>query len=170
MEYYREPIDVVLNALTSSENGLSQKDAPARLERYGHNELEAKKAVSPLFLFLGQFRNFIIYILLFAVAISLLAGEYIDAIVILIILLFNAFSVSYRNFVQKNLLRRSENSLHCKQLLFAMENSVSYLHVILFLVILLFFQKAQKFLLMLESSLQAALKLKKHRLLENQIR
>ncbi|MBI2449535.1 calcium-translocating P-type ATPase, SERCA-type [Candidatus Pacearchaeota archaeon] len=74
-----------------AENGLSNEEVEKRKSQYGLNELKAKKKINLIVLFFSQFRSFIIYILLFAVLISLISGEYIDSVVILVILLFNAF-------------------------------------------------------------------------------
>lgn len=92
MEYYRKSVEEVLKEFgVDSAKGLNPYEVEKRRAQYGLNELKAKKKINPLVLFFNQFRNFIIYILLFAVAISLLTGEYIDSVVILAILLFNAF-------------------------------------------------------------------------------
>ncbi|MCK5405621.1 MAG: HAD-IC family P-type ATPase, partial [Desulfobulbaceae bacterium] len=90
MDYYREPVETVLSSLKTSKNGLSSEEATKRITKFGHNTLETKSSVNPLLIFLNQFKSFIIYILLFAVAFSLLIGEYVDSIIILIILLANA--------------------------------------------------------------------------------
>ncbi len=70
--------------------GLDQQDAQRRLERYGYNELESAQAASPLTLFLGQFRNVLIMVLLAAAGLSAMVGEIIDAMIILIIVFFSA--------------------------------------------------------------------------------
>ncbi|MFC2136229.1 cation-translocating P-type ATPase [Bacteroidota bacterium] len=91
MEFYNQESKDVLKELdVKLENGLTEAEAEARRKEKGPNELKSKKRTSPIILFLNQFRSFIIYILLFAVVISLISGEYIDSIVILIILFFNA--------------------------------------------------------------------------------
>ncbi len=76
--------------LGTSRAGLSSEEAARRLAEYGYNELQTKSTIHPLLIFLSQFKSFIIYILLFAVAFSLLIGEYVDSVIILIILLANA--------------------------------------------------------------------------------
>lgn len=75
---------------SSSQKGISSVVAKKRLAQYGLNELKAAKKRSPILIFLSQFNSFFIYILLFAVVISIISGEAVDAIVILTILLFNA--------------------------------------------------------------------------------
>jgi Ca2+-transporting ATPase len=76
--------------LGTSPVGLSPEEAARRLARDGYNELQTKSRINPLAIFLNQFKSFIIYILLFAVAFSLVIGEYIDSTIIMIILLVNA--------------------------------------------------------------------------------
>jgi Ca2+-transporting ATPase len=75
-----------LRLLGSSPQGLSRGEAERRLSEYGRNEI-AERRVSPLAMFLGQFRSFLVYILLAATAISLLLGEVLDAALILAIIL-----------------------------------------------------------------------------------
>lgn len=70
--------------------GLSAAEAAARLERHGLNELAHEERASPLRMFLGQFANVLIVILLAAVALSAAVGEVVDAAIILVIVLFCA--------------------------------------------------------------------------------
>jgi Ca2+-transporting ATPase len=89
----------VLASLDSKRDGLSQGEAQHRLEQFGHNELAAGEKVSPWKLFLEQFKNFLIIILLVAVVLSAIMGEMADAIVIFAIILFAAglgFMQEYR--------------------------------------------------------------------------
>jgi Ca2+-transporting ATPase len=66
---------------------------------YGYNELRQEKGVSPLALFLNQFKNLLIVILLVATVLSAVVGEHFDAALIFIIVIFCAilgFSQEYR--------------------------------------------------------------------------
>jgi Ca2+-transporting ATPase len=76
----------VLRLLGSSPRGLSRSEVERRLSEYGRNEI-AERRVSALAMFLGQFKSFLIYILLAATVISLLLGEVLDAVLILAIIL-----------------------------------------------------------------------------------
>lgn len=80
----------ILNNFQTSKEGLTSKEAEERLAKYGNNELKKKKAISPLMIFLRQFNSILVWILMAAVLISIMLGERIDAIVIAIILIFNA--------------------------------------------------------------------------------
>ncbi|MHB9073046.1 MAG: cation-translocating P-type ATPase [Desulfobaccales bacterium] len=77
----------VLKALETGLPGLSDTASQERLELYGPNELAAGKKVSAIRIFLHQFANILILILLLAAAISLALGERLDAWVILVIVL-----------------------------------------------------------------------------------
>ena len=90
MHYSQQSAEEVLGSLQSRSAGLNQDEVRERLLQYGPNVLESAKAINPLLLFLEQFKSFIIYILLFAVVFSSLIGEYVDSILILVILLANA--------------------------------------------------------------------------------
>ena len=70
-------------------DGLDTQQAAARLEKFGYNEVTSKK--TPKWqIFLRQFNNVIVYILLVAVALTLLMRHYSDAIVIGLVVIINA--------------------------------------------------------------------------------
>lgn len=96
MEYYQQPIETVYEELSTSEDGLSGQEAQQRLEKHGPNELKAETRINKLKLFLVQFKSFIIYIMLFAVVLSVILQEYPDAIVIAMILIANALIGYYQ--------------------------------------------------------------------------
>jgi Ca2+-transporting ATPase len=85
-------------------DGLTSEEAERRLRKYGPNQLEKKKGISPIKIFLYQFNDFITWILIVATLISGLMGEKADAITILIIIIMNAIL----GFVQEY---RTEKSL-----------------------------------------------------------
>jgi len=70
--------------------GLSGREAKDRLVFHGPNELEVEKPPSPFRIFLRQFKNALIIILLLAALFSLLAGESFDAQLILLIVFLSA--------------------------------------------------------------------------------
>lgn len=69
--------------------GLSTNEIEDRLKEYGLNELQSKKRVSPIKIFLLQFNDLIIWILMVATLISGFMGDKADAITILIIIVMN---------------------------------------------------------------------------------
>jgi len=110
---HSEIVDKVVEAFgTSIEKGLSEIEAQSRLEKYGKNELVKEKGKTALQIFIGQFKSFLVYLLIFAIAISVVIGmweasqpgaeewsaEYTDAIVILSILIVNAILGFYQEY------------------------------------------------------------------------
>jgi len=71
-----------LQALCSDWHGLDHNEARRRLERYGPNILEEEAQTTPVRIFLEQFKNFLILILMAAVVVSGAIGEIFDAGVI----------------------------------------------------------------------------------------
>ncbi|HEY4672839.1 MAG TPA: HAD-IC family P-type ATPase, partial [Nitrososphaerales archaeon] len=92
----------ILNA--DKDLGLSEEEAKSRLATYGANELVAQKKTSAVQIFVKQFKNLLLAILLGATVISAALGETVDAIVIGIIVVF----VVILGFVQEY---RAESTL-----------------------------------------------------------
>ncbi|MCF0149096.1 MAG: calcium-translocating P-type ATPase, SERCA-type [Clostridium sp.] len=84
--------------------GLTTKEAEKRQKNYGLNEISHKKKSSPIVIFLSQFNDFIVWVLIAATIISGLMGDMADSITILIIVVVNAIM----GFVQEY---RTEKSL-----------------------------------------------------------
>lgn len=70
--------------------GLTTNQAKERLRKDGENQLAAPKRVHPMGIFLGQFRDVMVLILLAATAVSAFLGELTDAVTIILIVLLNA--------------------------------------------------------------------------------
>lgn len=95
MKYYSESKETVLNQLSTSENGLSQKKAEVRLQESGKNRLKEAPGQSLVRRFLKELADPMIIILLAAAAISgvlaVVQGEsFADVIIILIVVIINA--------------------------------------------------------------------------------
>ncbi|MEM2918748.1 MAG: calcium-translocating P-type ATPase, PMCA-type [Candidatus Altiarchaeota archaeon] len=97
----------VFSKLDSSENGLTEKEAKKRLENFGLNELKEAKKISPLEIFIGQFKSVVVWILIIATIISAFLGEYIDAIVILVIIIL----IAVLGFIQEYRAEKSIEAL-----------------------------------------------------------
>jgi len=89
-EWHALSAEEALGKLGSSRAGLSGSEAERRLAEHGPNELREKPGKSPLSMFIDQFRQFLVIILILAVAISAALGEWLDAGAILIIVILNA--------------------------------------------------------------------------------
>jgi len=72
----------VLAALNSGQKGLGVEDAARRLAENGPNQLKSPTRPSPLKIFLGKFKDYMVLVLIFAALISYIAGETTNAYVI----------------------------------------------------------------------------------------
>ncbi|GAJ24562.1 unnamed protein product, partial [marine sediment metagenome] len=88
--YYALSINEVLKQLNTSKEGLSQKEVEERLKKYGYNELKKEKKLTPFIIFISQFKNALLILLIFAGVLSLFLGEKLESIAIFGILLLNA--------------------------------------------------------------------------------
>lgn len=88
IKWYNLGINETISALNSSVHGLTSDEARRRLKEFGPNELIEKKKRSPWLLLVGQFKNFLIIMLLVAIILSAILGEVIDASVIFIVVVF----------------------------------------------------------------------------------
>lgn len=70
--------------------GLSSEEAAGRLAKYGPNQLREKEGYSALRIFLEQFKNFIIWVLVGAAVVSGFLKEWVDAAAIIAIVVLNA--------------------------------------------------------------------------------
>jgi len=86
----REVADVLLELGVDPLRGLAPEEARRRLAQSGPNELRQQKRVSPLALFANQFKSVLIIILIVATVLSAFVGEYADALIILVIVIFCA--------------------------------------------------------------------------------
>lgn len=89
-KYWSMPAEDVLKNLNSTPAGLTSNEAALRLKKHGENVIKKKKQDTQLMLFLNQFRNPIIIILIVATAISGVTGELTDALIIATIILASA--------------------------------------------------------------------------------
>lgn len=90
MWFSKSTEEVLKEINVNPSQGLTDEEAKARLLKYGANKLTGKKKKSILQLFFTQLQEWLIYILFAAVIITLLMGEYIDAIIIILVIITNA--------------------------------------------------------------------------------
>jgi Ca2+-transporting ATPase len=89
MWHTRDAADVV-KALKTTKDGLSPTEAEKRLLEYGYNELKKRKKRGILSIFIDQFKDLLILVLLAATIISFFLGETMDGYIILVIVVVNA--------------------------------------------------------------------------------
>lgn len=97
MEWYRQSKEDSLSTLdTSVDSGLTSDEVLSRLEKYGTNELKEERKKGFLSKVIAQFSDFLVLILIGAAIISFAVGESKDAIVIIAIVIVNAFLGIYQ--------------------------------------------------------------------------
>lgn len=88
--YFNETIEEVIATVEGNKNGLSSPQVQARLERDGKNELESEEKESVFKIFLKQFADLLVIVLICASIISMAVGEVESALVILVVITMNA--------------------------------------------------------------------------------
>ncbi|WP_019850309.1 cation-translocating P-type ATPase [Desulfitobacterium sp. PCE1] len=78
--------------------GLSSQEVQTRLEKYGANKLKGKPKKSLIALFFAQLKDMLIYVLIGAALITLFIGEYVDSIIILLVVVLNAVIGVFQEF------------------------------------------------------------------------
>ncbi|HEQ78768.1 MAG TPA: ATPase, partial [Euryarchaeota archaeon] len=93
---YSKSISQVESELDTSSKGLTPDESKKRLETHGYNQLLEKKKRSKLSMFIDQFKDTLVVVLIIAAFISVVIAivehshDWVDAIVIMIIVVFNA--------------------------------------------------------------------------------
>jgi Ca2+-transporting ATPase len=101
-------IEDIFSKLGSGSGGLSKKEALDRMNKFGPNELQAVKRISPWVLLFSQIKNVLIIILLFATVISFFLGHGVESITIFVIVSFAVLL----GFVQEYRAERAISALH----------------------------------------------------------
>ncbi|HEY4485644.1 MAG TPA: cation-translocating P-type ATPase [Nitrospiria bacterium] len=89
-DWHRLSAEEALKRLESSPEGLTGTEAETRLRKYGSNTLKEKKKKTVFAIFLDQFRDFMILVLIAAAVISGIIGDVTDTIAIVVIVVLNA--------------------------------------------------------------------------------
>ncbi|WP_245804155.1 cation-translocating P-type ATPase [Chryseolinea serpens] len=98
MNWWQSSLQDIFKNLSTSQQGLTDDSAKSRLTEVGPNELIEKKRKPPLTIFLNQFKDFMIVVLLAAAVIAGIAGDLTDTLIIAVIVVLNAIV----GFVQEN--------------------------------------------------------------------
>ncbi|CAH1706083.1 Calcium-transporting ATPase 1 [Lactobacillus delbrueckii subsp. delbrueckii] len=89
-DFYLQSKDEVLKEFKASPNGLSSDEAKERLAKYGENALVEGKKKTVFQVFLDQFKDLMVIILIIAALISAFTGDAESTIVIIAVLILNA--------------------------------------------------------------------------------
>lgn len=94
--FYNKNIDELENELQTSNKGLTNEEVNIRQQKYGKNILPKKESDSIFKIFFDEFKDPMLILLLFAILASLIAGEVVDAIAILFIVLIDTVMGAYQ--------------------------------------------------------------------------
>ena len=94
-KYYNKKVEELYKELNTNINGLSEEEAKKRLQEYGENKLTERKKKSNFVVFISQFNDLMIILLIFASVFSAVISyiqkeSYADTIIILVIVVINA--------------------------------------------------------------------------------
>ena len=148
--------DVIKTLKTNEKNGLSSAEAKKRLEKYGKNRLHEPKKPSLFAKFIAQFSDFMVLILLAAAGVSFVTaiiegtGDFIDPIMILLIVVINAVT----GVIQENRAEKAIEALkgyphHTQRLFVTVKKKVfyqrrSFREIFLYLKLAIFFAVTQE--------------------------
>ena len=107
IDWHKKTIEEVFAELGSGPAGLGAGEAALRLEKYGPNSLKEKPKRSALAMFLDQFKDFMILVLIAAAVISGAIGEVLDTVIILAIVFLNAVM----GFIQEHRAQKAMEAL-----------------------------------------------------------
>src|SRR6476660_6190200 len=105
--YSMSATEVVQRLATDGKNGLNAAEAARRLQKYGRNQLPEGKKSGPLARFLSQFNNILVYVLLGAGFTKLMLNLWIDAAIILGVVIINGLL----GFVQEGKAEKALDSI-----------------------------------------------------------
>ena len=100
--FWSKEVNEIAQRVNSSINGLSEKDAQEILRSVGPNRIQSKERVTPFGLFLNQFKSPIVLILIFATVISAFLQDWVDAVIILLIVTGSALLSFYQEYNANN--------------------------------------------------------------------
>lgn len=96
--FWSKPIETVVQSVNSSMDGLNALAAQEMLRRIGPNVIHTREKVTPLRLFLNQFKSPIVLILVAATVISAFLQDWTDAIIILMIVMGSTLLSFFQEF------------------------------------------------------------------------
>jgi P-type Mg2+ transporter len=100
--FWSKQVPEVAQSVNSSVSGLSEQDAQETLKRVGPNLIHSREKITPLGLFLNQFKSPIVLILIFATVISAFLQDWADAVIILLIVMGSALLSFFQEYNANN--------------------------------------------------------------------
>lgn len=112
--YWSRPADELLRALNTTRKGLSIDEAGKRLDRHGLNTLTAGKPDKLLTLFFNRFRNPLLIILVFAASIAIILRDWVNASIVLVIVILSALLSTIQEFRASNAVEKLRQRVSTK--------------------------------------------------------
>ena len=94
--YYSVSVDDLLKELNTSLDGIKSSEVNDRIEKYGSNKMPDNNKHSLLKIIVGELLDPIVLLLFGAIVVSILVGEYIDAIAIFVIIIIDLIIGTYQ--------------------------------------------------------------------------
>ncbi|MBQ6477031.1 MAG: HAD-IC family P-type ATPase [Bacilli bacterium] len=105
MNYYSISDDKLFDTLNTSSNGIKSSEVEKRIEKYGSNKLPDNNDYSLLKIIISELIDPIVLLLFMAIIISLIVGEYVDAIAIFVIVLVDLILGTYQEAKANNTIK-----------------------------------------------------------------
>lgn len=112
--YWSLAPEQLLSALHASRNGLQTADAEQRLQQYGLNTIRAQQQATALRLLLSQFKSPLVLILIFAAIVSGIVGEWVDASIVLAIVLGSTILGFVQEYTASNAVEKLRSQVTIK--------------------------------------------------------
>ena len=112
--YWSLAPDQLLSALHASRNGLQPTDAEQRLKQYGLNTIRAQQQATALRLLLSQFKSPLVLILIFAAIVSGIVGEWVDASIVIAIVLGSTILGFVQEYTASNAVEKLRSQVTIK--------------------------------------------------------
>ena len=112
--YWSLAPDQLFSALHTSSNGLQPADAEQRLKEYRPNTIGAQQHATALRLLLGQFKSVLVLILIFAAIVSGIVGEWVDASIVLAIVLGSTILGFVQEYAASNAVEKLRSQVTIK--------------------------------------------------------
>ena len=109
--YYNKDVQEVLKEFSTGPEGLSDEAVLKSRETYGENKLYEKKKKSVFRIFLEQFKDLLVIILIIAAIISMSTGNVESTVVIIAVLILNAILGTVQYCQSRKIVRESEKPL-----------------------------------------------------------
>ncbi len=112
--YWSIAPEQLLSALHASKNGLQPADAGQRLKQYGPNTIRAQQQATAFRLLLRQFKSPLVLILIFAAIVSGVVGDWVDAIIVLVIVLGSTILGFVQEYTATNAVEKLRSQVTIK--------------------------------------------------------